>query len=60
MILRIGFWKIIRTSADEKCGKLISCLGTDWENKKWLLSSKISNLIQLLVSVMSHCSQTFS
>ena len=36
------------------------CLGTGWENKNRLLSSKISNLIQLLVSVMSHCSQTFS
>ena len=27
---------------------------------KLTLSSKISNLIQLLVSVMSHCSQKFS
>ena len=36
------------------------CLGTGWENKNLFLSSKISNLIQLLVSVISHCSQTFS
>ena len=40
--------------------KLISCLGTGWEQKINKISSKISNLIQLLVSEMSHCSKTFS
>ena len=40
--------------------KLISCLGTGWENKKIILSSKISNLIQLLVSIISDYSQIFS
>ena len=30
------------------------------ENTNYLLSSKISNIFQLLVSVISHCSQTFS
>ena len=43
----------------KKCKKFI-CLETGWENKNKLLSSKISNLIQLLVSVITHCSQTFS
>ena len=32
--------------------KRISCLGTGWENKNGLSSSKKSNIIQLLVSVM--------
>ena len=47
-------------SDDEECySKLISCLGTGWENKKLILSSKISNLIQLLVSIISLYSQRF-
>ena len=40
--------------------KLISCLGTGWENKNELLSSKISNLIQLLVSIFFLKLQIFS
>ena len=40
--------------------KLISYLGTDGEKNDELLLSKIFNLIQLLVSVMSHSSQTFT
>jgi len=33
------------------CSKLINCLGTNWEHKNLRLSSKLSNLIQLLVFV---------
>ena len=40
--------------------KLISCLGTGWEKKNWLLSSKISNFFQLLVPIISHYLQRFS
>ena len=40
--------------------KLINCLRTGWENKNQLLSLKIRNLIQLLVSVMSQCSKAFT
>ena len=35
------------------CIKLIRCLGTGWVNKNQLISSKISNLVQLLVSIIS-------
>ena len=58
MILRIGFKKLFNND-QEKCNKkfysklYISCLGTGWENKNELLWSKISTLIELLVSVMS-------
>ena len=43
-------WKSgLKNYDDEKCrkfySKLISCLGTGWENKNKFLSSKISNLI---------------
>ena len=40
--------------------KLISFWGTGGEKNNELLSSKIFNLIQWLVSVMSHSSQTFT
>ena len=45
--------KLISCLGTKLYSKLISCLGTGWENKNWLLSSKIGNLIQVLVSVMS-------
>jgi len=43
----------------KKCKKFI-CLETGWENKNKLLSSKISNLIKLLVSIICHSLQRFS
>ena len=63
-IFRISFsiiqWRPRKMYSKKFYSKLISCLGTGWEQKINKISSKISNLIQLLVSEMSHCSKTFS
>ena len=58
---KVKRWKVKkqRQSMLQKVySKLISCLETGWR-KKLSLIIEITNLIQLLVSVMSHCLQTF-
>ena len=53
--------KLLNSSDEKFYSNLNSCLGTAVEKIK--INSyiiEINNLIQLLVSVMSHCSQTFS
>ena len=54
-VFRIGFFFIITKFYK----KLISCLGTGWKIKLTLII-EISNLIQLLVSTISHYSQRLS
>ena len=58
---KVKRWKVKkqRQSMLQKVySKLISCLETGWR-KKLSLIIEITNLIQLLVSVMSNCWQTF-